>query len=375
MKSNNLKSSDLKKINRQNILRFAFKHDLVTKQDIALALKISQPTVATCLNDLVAQGLMKFEGTADSTGGRKAQYVTVDKESIISIGVSITKHHLRFIALNTLAQIKAYKEIRYEKSYIDKLNEYIRNELTKFIDENKLDKEKIIGVNLAIPGIVSYDKKVVEYSPVLNIKNIDFETLIDEIPYKSTVFNDADAGGFAEWWDSDRAENIVYLSVDRGVGGYVYLNGKPYLGNHGHSAEFGHMCIVPGGKQCSCKRHGCLEAYCSIGNLCDKYNGDLGQFFDNLKNGDKDCEQMLSDYLKYLALGIKNIYMVFDTKVILGGGLARYADSFEQGLSDLLKDSDILGSSEKIFKISRYGVKASCFGAAVDSIEKLIKEL
>lgn len=375
MKNNNLKSSDLKKVNKQNILRFAFSHDLITKQEIAMALKISQPTVAACLNDLVSEGLMKFEGTASSTGGRKAQYVAVNKESVVSIGVSLTKHHLRFIAINTCAEKIAYQEIKYVIGDVENLAEHLSCELSNFIDENKLSREKIIGVGIALPGIISYQKQKIELSPSLGFKNVDFKRLTCTIPYNTFIFNDADAGGFAEWWSRGRDENIVYLSVDRGVGGSVYLNEKPYLGDHGHSAEFGHMCIVPNGKLCSCRRRGCFEAYCSIANLSDDLNCEIEDFFDSVCKDNEKYEKILDEYLEMLAVGMKNIYMIFDSKIILGGGLAKYSDVFEKKLSDKLMNADILESGEKIFKIGKYGLQSSCFGAALNWIEKLILKL
>lgn len=375
MKNNNLKSSDLKKINKQNILRYAFSHELMTKQEIASYLKISQPTVATCLNDLVSQNLIKFEGTASSTGGRKAQYIAVNKESVISIGVSLTKHHLRFIAINTCAERIAYQEIRYTINDVDGLAKHLNCELNNFIDNNKLSRDKIIGVGIALPGIISYQKERIELSPSLGFKAVAFKNLTSDIPYNTNIFNDADAGGFAEWWSRGRDENIVYLSVDRGVGGSVYLNGKSYLGNHGHSAEFGHMCIVPNGKLCSCKRKGCFEAYCSTANLSDALNCEIEDFFDKVSKGEKKYEKILNDYLNLLAVGMKNIYMIFDSKIILGGGLADYSDIFEASLEQKLKNSDILENEEKIFKISKYGMESSCFGAALNSIERLISEI
>ena len=41
----------------------------------------------------------------------------------------------------------------------------------------------------------------------------------------------------------------------------MFSNGLPHLGANGSAGEMGHSCMVDGGRQCTCGRKGCLEAY------------------------------------------------------------------------------------------------------------------
>ena len=45
-----------------------------------------------------------------------------------------------------------------------------------------------------------------------------------------------------------------------GVGSGIVLDGQPWLGR-GTAGEIGHMVIRVGGRQCTCGREGCVEAY------------------------------------------------------------------------------------------------------------------
>ncbi len=63
-------------------------------------------------------------------------------------------------------------------------------------------------------------------------------------------------------------KNFLVVSLGHGgVGSCFFSNGEPHLGMHGFAGEFGHCCVVPGGRQCTCGRRGCLEEYSSARGL------------------------------------------------------------------------------------------------------------
>lgn len=53
----------------------------------------------------------------------------------------------------------------------------------------------------------------------------------------------------------------LLVAVGTGVGGGVIVDGKLYSGHLGRGGEVGHMCVVPGGRPCTCGQQGCLESY------------------------------------------------------------------------------------------------------------------
>ena len=56
---------------------------------------------------------------------------------------------------------------------------------------------------------------------------------------------------------------VVNVSSHGGVGSCICLDGKPCLGADGFAGEFGHICLVQDGRQCSCGLKGCVEEYTS----------------------------------------------------------------------------------------------------------------
>jgi glucokinase len=56
----------------------------------------------------------------------------------------------------------------------------------------------------------------------------------------------------------------VLVAVGTGVGGGLVIDGKLYSGHMGRGGEIGHVCVVPGGRPCTCGQIGCLESYAGM---------------------------------------------------------------------------------------------------------------
>ncbi len=73
-------------------------------------------------------------------------------------------------------------------------------------------------------------------------------------------------------------KTLAFISVSEGVGGAFVHNGVQYGGMNNRGAEFGHMTVVNGGKQCACGNRGCLEAYISTSVLAYGKRAERGRF-------------------------------------------------------------------------------------------------
>jgi len=90
--------------------------------------------------------------------------------------------------------------------------------------------------------------------------------LRDRIGLAVALGNDAHTTAMGEYvyGSAHGMENFIVVSLGHGgVGSCIYSNGQPHLGYDGFAGELGHICIVDGGRQCSCGRKGCLEEYAS----------------------------------------------------------------------------------------------------------------
>ena len=56
-------------------------------------------------------------------------------------------------------------------------------------------------------------------------------------------------------------------------------------GRESEAGEFGHMILVPEGKQCYCGKLGCADAYCAASALTNETYQTLEQFMKCLEKG------------------------------------------------------------------------------------------
>ena len=312
---------------RNRIYRFIYEtKGFCSRQAVAAACGISMPTLYQNLADLMEEGLVCSSGEEQSTGGRKAQGLDIVPDARISVGIAVSEHHLRLIAVNLRLQELAYRVVPFELvSELSGLNSTdLPKILESFLDENGIDRDRLLGVGITIPGLITSDGTAIYNAPTMNLKNTQIETLICGIPYPVSVENDASASGHAECFVRGEKENLAYLSLEYGVGGAVIIAGEPYSGDAAKSGEFGHLCIEPGGLPCTCGKHGCLEPYVSVRRITDTFGVSAEEFFRGVEQHNTDYEALLYDMLRHLAIGINSIRMVLDCTVVLGGFLSEY---------------------------------------------------
>lgn len=87
------------------------------------------------------------------------------------------------------------------------------------------------------------------------------------------VTNDANAAAMGEmkFGGAVGMKNFIMVTLGTGVGSGIVVDGNIVLGHDGFAGEMGHMIMLPGGRECGCKRFGCLETYCSAGGIKKTY--------------------------------------------------------------------------------------------------------
>ncbi|MGM9613513.1 MAG: ROK family protein [Butyricicoccus sp.] len=374
--SEKLSASEVRRINRNRVYMYLYSQELPkTKRDIEQNLHVSMPTVTQNLKELLEKELIAYVGTEESTGGRKARQIAINPLARFAVGIEISPKHIRYVAVDLCAQEIAYSQIAEQFRAEEAFFALLAKKLEEFLDEFALDRAKLLGIGITVPGIVDRDGGVVTIAPVLGVRKLMLRQITEKIPYPAFVQNDASAGGMAEWWHSRTEGSMAYLFLGKGVGGSIFLEGKLYNGEHGRSAEFGHTCIVPGGKPCNCGKRGCLEAYCSIARLTDDLGKSSEEFFAMLDAGDTECERIWKEYLDYLALGIHNIDMAFDCKVMLGGVISPYLVEYLPALELRLQRLSAFEQEPGFLHIGACGSKANCIGVALYFIKQFIEQV
>lgn len=376
---NENKTNNIKVKNRQKIYQYMRTHKMVSKQDLVVALKLSLPTITQNLEYLKEQGLIDTSKKIKNTGGRNATAYSCIENTKLAIGVYLTKAHITVIAVDLFGNIVSLLREREifsldNDGYLKKIAENI--EKVK-IRANICNDEQLLGVGIALPGLISEDGNEVLYGKTLNFTGKTRQEIAKYIPYTNRLFHDSLVASYAEVWINHQISNAFYISLNNSVCGSVIVDREVYAGNNHRSGEIGHMILKhQDGEQCYCGQFGCFDTLCRSTKLEQAVNGSLEDFFFQLKNGDIFLEEIWNEYLDNLALGIHNIRMLFDGVIILGGHIGAYIEEYMEVLYDKIDKIDPFGNIAKNYLYQcKYKVEAAAAGAALHYIEQYIKNI
>ena len=343
-----------------------------TKQELSRELCLSLPTIYQAIDQLEKQELIAPAEERSSTGGRRATAFSINPSSAVAIGASCTGTQIRLIAVNLLGSTVLRAEAPCPPGTLHALRTALRREVEAFCQSPELIAREVLGVGIALPAIIDPTAQTVSHAGVLEVDDFPIDDLIAGLPYPTLVDNDANCGGFSEWFPSRTNENLVYLSLEQGVGGAILINGDPFAGTHGRSGEFGHICVEAGGRTCACGKRGCLEAYCSAARLSTDMGCDLDTFFGRLAAGGDAERERWEEFAEHLARGIATIHMAFDTDIVIGGLLAQYLPAHLNDIRRRVQTLDPFASDEQYVRIARHPHRGVPLGAALKVIARFI---
>ena len=214
-----------------------------------------------------------------------------------------------------------------------------------------VDIKDVVSIGIATPGIANHDTGGVEYANNLHFKKFPIGKLLSDKlgGIKVYIENDANAAAWGEAiaGAAKGSRSSIMITLGTGVGGGIINDGKVYSGFNYAGAELGHIVIEHNGRQCSCGRKGCWEAYSSATALinmttekieeykaqgretlmakivenADKVSGRTA--FDAMRAGEAAAKEVVDTYISYLVTGLVNIVNIFQPEVIsLGGGVS-----------------------------------------------------
>lgn len=372
--------TDRRRQTRSNIYRYIYDaKGFCSRQSLARELGLSLPTVYQNLSELMAAGLVRDSGEQQSTGGRKASGLSIVPDARVAVGISVTEHRLRVAAADLVLNELAYQEV--DNGPIDRFADMgglLARVLEEFLDRFSIDRNRLLGVGIALPAVMSPDSRYITAAPTLRLKDTTLEGLTDSIPYPTYMENDATSGGHAEFFVRGSGRNMAYLSLENGIGGAILVGGAPYLGDNRRSAEFGHMCVEPGGLPCTCGAQGCLEAYCSPRRIRGAFGVPLEEFFSELeRRGPRagEYEALWDNMLRHLAIGVNNIHMALDCDVMLGGVLSEFLSPYLPRLREYTAGINFIVSDASYLHLSTLRRHTVSLGVALHFVTEFLEHI
>ena len=363
--------TDKKTITRSRILNYVINNQITSKAEVSKNLNLSMPTVLSNINDLIAKGIIIETGEYESTGGRKAKSIGINPSYRYSVGIVITANHVGIVLVNLKYEIVKFRRVRMKFSPDASYCQDLSVLTSEFLKDTEY-QDRILGIGISIPGIISQKAHLLIKSHALQLENYSLSFLEQAFDLPVYFENDANAAMMAE--DMNKYKNAIYLSLNNTLGGAFCIGGKLFQGENQKAGEFGHMILVPGGRKCYCGKKGCADAYCAASALTDEINS-LETFMEQLKSGDEAAEEKWSEYLDMLAVLISNLRMAYDMDILLGGDVGGYLAEHMLPLGEKVMEYNGFDHDIRYLRNCSYKREASAVGAAKHFLQDFIKNI
>lgn len=139
--------------------------------------------------------------------------------------------------------------------------------------ESTSNQGKVCGIGVGAPNANYYNGTICSAPNLKWARNsqgecitVEFARILSEkTGLKVTMTNDANAAALGErtYGVARGINDFIMITLGTGVGSGIVIGGNLVYGHDGFAGELGHVCAVPGGRQCGCGLKGCLETYAS----------------------------------------------------------------------------------------------------------------
>lgn len=172
---------------------------------------------------------------------------------------------------------------------------------------------------------------------------------------------------------------VCMITLGTGVGGAFIRGGRLDEGTGRGSAYadgdgiLGHITVEHNGRECTCGRRGCLEAYASAGAIVRTYQERTGyelsarEIFERARTGERAAKETVALFTHYLGEGLVSLVNVLRPEiVVIGGGVSESADLFLGELREKV-NREVYGGSLLPVTIAQaqLGNRAGMIGAAL----------
>jgi predicted NBD/HSP70 family sugar kinase len=334
--TNQRTTRDLRRANRTTVLRRLYFDGHVSRLDLAGRTGLSPATVGNVIAELLKDRVVVETGQLDSDGGRPAVLIQVNPKHAAVLGVDVGETGAAIevfdLTLRKLAAVE--KPFRLPQESPASLVSLIAKGVEQALKKARIPAQHVLGIGVGVPGVVVHDGEEYVSAPSLGWEKIPLLQLLQPVlPAPVMLDNGAKTMGRAEmWFGAGRdARDVAVVLLGTGVGAAFFNDGALYRGATSSAGEWGHTCVVVGGRRCRCGADGCLEAYVGAGAILARWaerkrssqGADEHQQLQDLlvaARRSQSAAAVLNDTATFLGAGIGNLVNLFNPERIVIGG-------------------------------------------------------
>lgn len=330
-------TADIRRSNLRLILQLIRRSAPLTRSSLVAASGLNRATVLALVSELQDRGLVSESGFAPAgqRGGRPARVLEMDDGRSAVGALELNVDHAAIRCASLRGRELHSRRIELDSSALEppEILRLLAELVTTALTELAKTETRLAWVSVGCPASVNAETGELISSRSLGWHNIPFVAELTRLTSDRVHFTldrlanlaihaERRSGGWAA------EDGVLMLYGDQGLGGAYQRHGQVLRGDFGIGAEFGHMIVEPGDRECVCGMRGCLETYVGLGPIARA----IGLSRD--RSGARDRAQILAAVTAptpqlqaegerqgaRLARAVASLISAFDPRVVVLGG-------------------------------------------------------
>jgi predicted NBD/HSP70 family sugar kinase len=324
----------IRELNRSVVLNMVKEHGSIGRAEIARRSGLSPAAITSISGELIEEGWMLETDTGESSGGRRPILLQLNPNAGYVIGIKLAERSVLGVITDLNGQVIEKQVVDTNGSDPEAAVKILAALIENLCVASRIPKSRLLGVGVGLAGVVDASRGTSRIHPFLGWQEVPIGSLLQSLVNVPVYLdNDVNTLTYAErlFGRGQGVEDFIVVTVGRGVGMGMVLNGQLYAGSKGGSGEFGHTVVKEGGPLCDCGKNGCLETFVGEDALLRAAkgaheNGELPavkSLEDLIDLGLEDVPaamKIFEDAGAVLGLGIANLINLFNPALILIGG-------------------------------------------------------
>lgn len=349
----------------------------VSRNDIAKLTGLSIPSISRILPKLFSEGYLEELETESVGLGRKTKLITLKEASVFTVGAEYDGERLKVAVVDARSEIVSFGSYEVEKLEPKELCSMIQHKIEALLLQKQLNRKQLVGIGVAMPGIIDYEKGTVLFSAQLGWRNVAItQTLKDMMGVNCVLDNDIKAAAYAEYRKGNASDSKIAVSLyfGSGLGSAAIIDGKIFRGVSNSAGELGHITHDISGTMCSCGKIGCLQTNIAKGFLLQEARkvsqlNAIDELFDPDIRKEKWAERIVSRFVTYAAMSIDTVVCAFnpDTVILAGDMICNKQNNLYKEIYDTYYENFLVEYLKDTFsiKLSAFNGKGSAAGAGM----------
>ncbi len=363
------------------VLSTIFRHEVISRAEIARVTSLTRTTVSDIVAELIAEGLVSEVGIGSSIGGKSPILLALVEDARYLIGLDLSYEEFRGGIVNLRGTIREKINLPIDQKCTGEAAlGAIYNILDRLVGTQR---RPLVGIGIGTPGLVNTREGIVVNAVNLDWKNLPLARLVQERYHLPVyVLNDSQAAAMAEYSYGAAQQpetNLVVINVRRGIGAGIIINGQLFQGDGGGAGEIGHVVVAPEkGLLCPCGNTGCLETVASVraviqrlqteprlpGGGPDEIN--LSALQEAFQTGDSQVQEVVLEAGRYMGLAIAGLVGALNIhKIVLTGEMTRFGKPWLEAIQGTVAQMALpILAQETRVEIGRLGENGILLGAS-----------